>query len=489
MRWVTALLMGQALAFAQPDALAVKSQRGKQLMAEGRFAEAIPVYEELVRAVPGNPGLLLNLGLAEQMAGRPREAIPHFAAAVKLDPRMFPAWLSMGACYMDLGEPARAVAPLEKAAALDRANPGPRYVLGDALTALRRPGEAARNFRELARLQPEDPKVWYKLGRAYEALSQRAFEQLDKSAQGSAWWLALVAGTRASEGRNRAAFALYREALAKMPALRGAHAAIADIYRKTNHPDWAAVEDKREQALAPPDCAAAKLECAFRGGRFLEAARGTQPASAESLHWQTRAYNALAAQAFARLSQLAPSAELYSLKAQIENGRNRPREAAEAYREALKLAPGDADLELGLAAALGKARDYKSAAQIVERLIKRAPDSPLLNFLYGDSLLMQSQPEPAVPYLERAVRLEPENLQARASLGLALARAGKPESAIPHLEKALAADSDGSLHYQLAAAYRASGRGELARQALEKYQSLQKGADSVDSGDSAITPP
>ena len=30
-------------------------------MAAGRFEEAIPVYKQLVQAVPGNPGLLMNL--------------------------------------------------------------------------------------------------------------------------------------------------------------------------------------------------------------------------------------------------------------------------------------------------------------------------------------------------------------------------------------------------------------------------------------------
>jgi tetratricopeptide (TPR) repeat protein len=99
---------------------------------------------------------------------------------------------------------------------------------------------------------------------------------------------------------------------------------------------------------------------------------------------------------------------------------------------------------------------------------------------------MQSQAEQAIPFLETAVRLEPGNLQARASLGLAYARAGKPDSAIPHLEKALETDTDGSLYYQLAGAYRATGRAELAKQALDKYQGLRK---DTESGESAITPP
>jgi hypothetical protein len=40
---------------AQPDSLTQKSSQAKQLMAEGRFAEAVPLCQELVRALP-RPG-------------------------------------------------------------------------------------------------------------------------------------------------------------------------------------------------------------------------------------------------------------------------------------------------------------------------------------------------------------------------------------------------------------------------------------------------
>ena len=53
----------------QADSLALKSQQAKQLMAEGKFGEAIPLYRELNRAVPNNPGLKLNLGMALHLAG------------------------------------------------------------------------------------------------------------------------------------------------------------------------------------------------------------------------------------------------------------------------------------------------------------------------------------------------------------------------------------------------------------------------------------
>ena len=80
------------------------------------------------------------------------------------------------------------------------------------------------------------------------------------------------------------------------------------------------------------------------------------------------------------------------------------------------------------------------------------------------------QVDKALPYLEAAVRLDPKLLPARASLGLTYARAGKPAEAIPNLLAALETDEDGSLHYQLARAYQATGDAETAKKFLAKYR-------------------
>src|SRR5207245_9211279 len=74
----------------QSDSLALKSQRAKQLMAEGNFAQAIPLYRELNQAVPNNPSLMLNLGMGLHMPGKKRQAMPELEAAVKLDPAQGP---------------------------------------------------------------------------------------------------------------------------------------------------------------------------------------------------------------------------------------------------------------------------------------------------------------------------------------------------------------------------------------------------------------
>ena len=57
-----ALLMGQ-------DAAAVQSQKAKQLMGAGRFADAIAIYIDLLKAMPANQGLRMNLGMAQHLGG------------------------------------------------------------------------------------------------------------------------------------------------------------------------------------------------------------------------------------------------------------------------------------------------------------------------------------------------------------------------------------------------------------------------------------
>src|SRR5690349_3349047 len=114
---------------AQPDALARKSSQVKELMAQGRFAEAVPVCQDLVRTLPDNPGLRLNLGLALQMSGRSNEAIPEFERVLKSQPSSLPALLSLGMARLQTNDPAHALAPLEKALTLDGGNTDARGML------------------------------------------------------------------------------------------------------------------------------------------------------------------------------------------------------------------------------------------------------------------------------------------------------------------------------------------------------------------------
>jgi tetratricopeptide (TPR) repeat protein len=330
MRRVLLLLLAAASLWAQSqDDLALQSQRGKEAMAAGRFAEAATIYTALVKALPGNPGLLMNLGMAEYLGGHPRAAVPHFGAALQLDASLFPAWLFLGLAHLDLGEPARAIEPLTQALHLDASSVQARQALAGALFSLDRFAEAATEYRRLAEADPVSSRAWYSLGRSYEALSRRAFAELERRAPDSAYWSFLAAGMRFAQRQYSTAFYLYKQALERMPALHGAHAALADIYRRTSHPDWAAIEDRRERSLGPPDCVASPIECEFAPGRYQQAVDAASKAgpAPEALFFQSLAYNELALQAFERLSNLPPSAELHALRAESERNRGRYIEA------------------------------------------------------------------------------------------------------------------------------------------------------------------
>ncbi len=488
-----ALLPEPSSSLAQSEDLATKSQRAKEFMAEGKFAEAIPLYSELNHALPNNPGLLLNLGMALHMAGDERKSIPQLEAAVKLDPKLGPAWLFLGAARLQLGDALEAVEPLRAVLRLQPDHQEARLMLAGALLSLERNAEAAQEYRKLADLSPASSPAWYGLGRSYEALSIRAFHQLEKTAPESAYWLALVAEARLRQQQFTSAFYLYRRALENSPAMRGLHEAVAEIYRQTGHPDWASVEEEKERKLSPPDCHSHTFECDFQEGHFERViAAATEANPEESYYWRSRAYNELALNAFARLGQMPPSAEQHEIKAHIYSSQKKYIEAAEEWRQALKFSPGDRQIREQLAISLKFSQDYGGALLLFQDLLRTDPESTQLNYLVGDTLLELQRVEEATPFLRQVVARDPKSQAAHKSLARAYLAAGKSADAIPHLKAALATDEDGSLHYELGRAYQAHGQLALARQMLSQYQEIHSKQEAEKQSlnqEMQITPP
>ena len=373
---------------------------------------------------------------------------------------------------LQTNDPSRAVAPLEKAVAMDPVNVNARGMLAGALMGSGRPAEAATQYRKLTASSAGDPKVWDGLGRAYEALAQKAFEKLSDTAEGSPEWLSLVAESRFVRRQYRSAFYFYKQAIERNANFAPAAEGLAEVYRVTDHADWAAQQAAK---LGKPDCVRDKQACSFAAGRFADATAGP------SLYWQIRSFNELAKQAYAHLGSLPESVEVHAVKAQIAADQGRRMDAVTEWQAALKLAPGDAGLEQQLGTALQAAGDFKSALPIFERLLATNRGSAEMNFYVGDLLLRMEEAEKAEPYLTNAVEADPKLMPAQASLGLALMKTGKTAEAIRHLEAALGSDQDGSLHYQLARAYQSSGNAEKSRALLARYQELQKRSKAEES--------
>src|SRR5258706_3165088 len=137
---------------AQSQALIEKSQHGVELMAAGKFEDAIPVYRELSRAVPDIPGLLLNLGMALHLAGHSRQAIAPLERALKLDASTLPAWLFLGSAYLGVAEPAKALPPLRKYVSLQPEDPSGHQDLGESLLATSAYHDAKEEFQKVSQM-------------------------------------------------------------------------------------------------------------------------------------------------------------------------------------------------------------------------------------------------------------------------------------------------------------------------------------------------
>jgi predicted Zn-dependent protease len=385
---------------------------------------------------------------------------------LKAQPNTVPALALLAASYLRLGEPAQAIPHLTKVIAAQPNDKESRAMMADALLMTNRFADALPHMRKLTTIDPTDPKSWYGLGRCYEAMAQQAFSELETKAPESAYTLALVAETRMTQQQYSSALALYREALKRDAGIPGAHEAIAEIYRRTKHEDWAKIEESRVKPSPESNSPEAIL---FR---------------------KISEYNTEAIKAFAKLGGMPASLELHQLRAEIHRNHGRYQDAVTELQAALKLGPNNGEIRRNLASAYYGARDYKTAEPMIRDLLKAEPNAPDLNFLLGDTLLNTQQVDAALPYLKAAAERDPSFLPAQAALGRAYLQAGIPAAAAPHLEAALSIDNDGSLHYQLARALQSNGEESRAKEMMARYQQLSKAASVGTSGTEAqITPP
>ena len=418
----------------------------------------------------------MNLSITEFKAKRYRDAARDAEAALNLQPDSSTAKLFLGASYAELEEYNRALPAIEQVIAAQPRNRDARMIMAESLLALGRYEEAAVQFQIASNLARESPKVWFGLGRTVEELSGRLFQKLERIAPDSAYWLSLAGDASLTQRRYGTAFAYYRRALASPGVLRGLHASLAAIYKQTGHAGWALVEEAAERELPPPNCVTAKLACDYAAERYREIVESSGE-GAEFCYWASKAYTALAHQAYDHLTRLPSSPERHMHDAREHGSQGLDLQAVAEWREALKLAPDNFEIQVGLVRSLYRSQDFDAALPLLYAMTESRPDSSELNFLCGASLVNLEKFEKAIPYLERAVRLDPQFVPAHAALGHALLLAGEAPKAVAHLKAALSSDQDGSTHFQLFRAYQVTGQTGMAKQAFAEYQQARTSSE------------
>lgn len=472
---------------AQQDALAEKSRLARQALLSSRYQEAVALYRELVKALPDNAPLRLNLALALDKSGQPAAAIPELERVTRANPASAPAWLLLGLAYQQLNQPHRAIPPLREAVRLDPKNTTALLELADAQLTTGDASGAATHFATLATADPTFAKAWEGLGRAYLSLSETTFQQLRTHTPESPFSLALIARARAAEERYPEALSLYAAALEKQPGPPGLHAARAEIYRQTGHHAWAAIETERESHIPKPDCSRQPAACAALAGDWQHAL-APKSSSPQDLYWTTLAASHLAEQSFNKLATLPQSPEMHAVLADSNQRLGRRLDAVEEWRKAAALAPSDHRLQARLADSLIRARLYPEAERILVPLVAQQPDNPEPQYLLGNLLLQLKRDDEALPHLLIATQRMPDFLPAREALGRVYLDLGKPADAVVHLEAARSLD-DGSISFALSSAYRQLNRREDARAALARYQAMTNQRSTSPVPNPQIPPP
>jgi len=468
-----------------------RANEAARAMNEHRYDAAAAAYRDLLKADPDEPGLLANLGMALAMGGHEADAIAPLQRALALNPKLANARMFLGSCYLAVDEPQQAVTALKDALVQQPSSLENRRRLAEAYAAANRAEDALAELRKITEIAPRDPAGWFALGHAYNGVAQDAMATFNDRPEDLPWRQLLLADALAEDGRLTDAFALYRSSLEQMPAMVSIHDSVARIYEQTSHPDWAARE--RSQGVLPASAwASRKALCEFRAGRYrIVLAGALNRSDPESRYWAARAAAELARAAFKQLDTLPDSRERRLIRATLARGQRRYVDAIRELEAALKLAPGDPDLLAELGAAYYYARDFEGTVKTLQPLLKSRGEDPQLLSMCGEALLELQRIDDAIALLERATSLDSSNSSARLALARAYVQKGYYAAAIPLMEVELSEDTDGSLHVQLARAYKGVGNADKAAELLAKSEQLQRQAQekSAAAGQRAITPP
>jgi Flp pilus assembly protein TadD len=274
------------------------------------YNAAIPPLQKFIEQKPDVAFAHFQLGYAYTALKRTGEARAEYEKAVSLDSKMPEAQLNLGILLLET-DAASAVAPLSKAVELLPSQSRARYLLG---LAQERSGDlkgAADSFEGAARLDPKDAGSLIELGRVYAKNN----------------------GPADAETIFRAALGIEP----KSPAALQGLALSLDAQKKP-----AAIDAYREYLTVQPQDNAARARLVH-------------------LLVEQQQYDAALAELDKTGAGQAPSIENLRLKADIEIGQKNLDAAVTTLKQAVAMAPNDAQLHGGLGRTYLQRRDFPDA--------------------------------------------------------------------------------------------------------------------------------
>lgn len=293
-------------------------------MDKNDYTAAIPLLQKFLAEKPDVAFARFQLAYAYTALKQPEDARAEYEKCIALDPKMAEAQLNLGILLLERDAKA-AVAPLRSAVELLPSQSRPRYLLG---LAQERSGDlksAAESLEGAVRLDPKDADSLAQLGQVYLQLNRPAD----------------------AEGKFRAALALDAKSLEALHGL----ALSLDAEKKPE-----AVQAYRDYLAVQPQDAAVR-------SRFVH------------LLMEQGQNDAALAELDKNGSGKAPTVEDLKLRADIETARKNWDGATAALKQAIALAPNDAQLHGGLGRTYLQGRDFTNAELELKTALRLEPNN------------------------------------------------------------------------------------------------------------------
>ena len=172
---------------------------------------------------------------------------------------------------------------------------------------------------------------------------------------------------------------------------------------------------------------------------------------------------AAASQALAWSPQDAQDAASFNDKGKAHLSAGRYKEAVEAFKQAVRLKPDDAEAHTNLGVAYRSLKRFDEAAASFKEAIRLKPDWAVPHIHLGITYLNTDRAKEAINSFKEAVRLEPKLAEAQNNLGVAYSNSQRPHDAIDPLKEAIKLQPGWAEPYNnLGIAYLKSGKYEEA---------------------------
>ena len=235
-------------------ALQAKLNQGMALHRQGKLADAVRIYREVLQQRPNHFSALHLLGVIALQTGRTERGVELIKKAIGLNPKVAAAHNNLGNALRDLKRPAEALASYDKAIALKPDYAEAHNNLGTALRDLKRPAEALASCDRAIALKPNYAEAHSNRGNALRDLKRlaEALASYDKA-------IALkpdYAEAHSNRGtalmflkRPAEALASYDRAIALKPDYAWAHVNRGTVLRHLKSPAEALASHDRAIAL------------------------------------------------------------------------------------------------------------------------------------------------------------------------------------------------------------------------------------------------